>query len=274
MYNILTQNLVRRVGVSMRFWINILLAVVLAISASLLIWDVARIDLAHSMRATQVTLPADTPEKDLLDLIAQQRMADWAFWMMVLTAVSAAATIVSIAVAGTVAGRQLKEGREANIIQSRAYVHHDGIKYISHRNGDGRIFWRLFVQWINVGDTPAKNVNLSVQFGLLSSLNNPLGTNAQTRAEKGLVIRSQGMLSTGHYDLWPEEIYAFIEGDDPFTIVGHLTYDDVFTGTKMHETTFRNFLTGYSGDIDSYFDAQENPVLIAFREDFEASKST
>lgn len=255
----------------MRFWVTASVGAILAVLTTLLIWDVARIDLVHTLRSDQVILPADTPEKDALDLVAQQRMADWAFWMVVLTAISAAATFISIIVAATVAGRQLEQGRSTNIIQSRAYLHMNGTRHLSHRQPDGKVFWRVWVDWINVGATPAIHSHITVT---LTRLGEEASADiAPENADFGLVVRSQGVMSTGPFDMYPEDIEESLESGKLFVLTGRASYDDVFDNTERHQTLFRVILRGYSGNVFEYFDNVQNPVFLAWNEDYSVSTS-
>jgi hypothetical protein len=45
--------------------------------------------------------------------------------------------------------------RLSMVAGDRAYVHHNGCRWISHRNSrDGHIFWRIRPRWINSGNMP------------------------------------------------------------------------------------------------------------------------
>jgi hypothetical protein len=61
--------------------------------------------------------------------------------------------------------------RMSMVASDRAYVHHNGCRWISHRNTrDGHIFWRIRPRWINSGNTPTRRLDVRIQYELLDQL--------------------------------------------------------------------------------------------------------
>lgn len=105
------------------------------------------------------------------DLAAQQGMAEWALWIVILTGAQAALSLLGV----VLLVRNLGLAREANEVarevgrdQTRAYVYVEKVEY----TGDST---NPFVAWIkNGGQTPAKEVQSFIFLGVTSKTKNKI----------------------------------------------------------------------------------------------------
>lgn len=153
----------------MGYWVRAFFGTVFVLLVTLFVWDVARIHLLHNLKAEQVALPADTLEKDKLDLIAQQQMADWAFWMVVLTAGGLALSVVGaglIFATFNATREQLAEARKKtklDRLRSQALVKvriTGGVVHYFHDKARKPTF-HLAIE--NAGETDASNVSIALE---------------------------------------------------------------------------------------------------------------
>jgi hypothetical protein len=136
----------------MRRSIAFVVAGLIAIFIVLTIWDVARLDLFH-----RIQVDAIAPDNiDALDLSAQQRMADWSFWMLIATFLSAALSglaLLALLRSLNQTDTALRDGRVLGEMDSQAYVQAIGVSF-----GQGN---SIIVECHNFGQTPASHFSLN-----------------------------------------------------------------------------------------------------------------
>lgn len=153
------------------------------------------------------------------------------------------------------------------IASSRAYVHYDGCRWISHSDlKDNHIFWRLSSIWVNRGNTPTRNLRISLNFELRSDDLPQDYEFAQDRAINlsPVTIPPGGNIKSGGWDIRGEDLVAIREGRKHLYIWGNAMYRDVFPGTEEHVTKFCVFATNITGDPMRAWDAIQNPFDIMF----------
>lgn len=236
------------------------------------VWAVAKLDrqidwLPEIIEAAS----SDEIARTAIQVATQQYSAQIALWSLIVTATATAFTLVGIVVAAVFAGRQILASRQALEIQSRAYVHFLGIRWISHTQSNGSVFWRIWVDWINTGSTPGNRVKAKAR---LYSGEHDEDQTQSTSNDEGVVIRAGGVLSTGPFPLETKDIDSSIETNDIFIIEGIVTYSDVFSKTTPHQTRFRVRLVAYTGDITKEFHSETNPVDMLWANDEAFSQAT
>ncbi len=209
-----------------------------------------------------ISAAADTPEKaerEIADLIAQQDMACWAYWMVLISSAQAVVGIFGLAaliVTVRQGQRALRIGRDsikaarqstdATISKDRAFVFVDNIEVhqITDEHRTKVLSYYAVVRWKNAGTTPTKAFRNCVNIRLWPD---PLPEDALkfecyakefTRAVigPGATINSGGLpieFSTAMAAYQDQERMKW-----HLLVWGWCEYNDVFIGTPRHRTEF------------------------------------
>ncbi|MCW5715292.1 MAG: hypothetical protein KIT43_12335 [Bauldia sp.] len=223
------------------------------------------------------------------DLCAQLRMADaaervvdlgwWQFALGILTLAGLGLTVHFARIAANAgidsskaatlstvfAESQNKLSELSLIAGQRAYVHYNSIGYVSHRtDNEQRLFWRLHPNWVNVGNTPAKNCRFEVKSKLIDVSDdeyfdlslNALMLSSPIDLHQGATIRS------GQLSVWGDELAEVKHGKKRLFVWGAIQYVDVFPNTPTHMTRFMVEAKNITGDPTNNFHADTNIVAI------------
>lgn len=220
----------------MRRSIAFVTAGIITIFIVLTIWDVARLDLFH-----RVQLQAIAPDDlDALDLNAQQRMADWAFWMLVATLLSAALSglaLLALLRSLKQTDTALRDGRTLGEMQSQAYVQATGVTF-----GQGN---SVIVECHNFGQTPASHFSLNgfAQRVKLGEVERSISTgNERFKTWTGL---GPGQTLTVNVDVDRDIVQAFRTGqfdfDEVLLISGSVLYVTAFNRDHISDFAFFAF---------------------------------
>jgi hypothetical protein len=157
--------------------------------------------------------------------------------------------------------------RLSMIASERAYVHHDGCKYISHPDRNtGKIFWRIRPRWKNSGNTPTRNLWIFTQYELRDT---ELPENFPFEIERSFdprptLIGPEGCIEGAAFNIFGEDVLAVSKQQKHFYVWGVAHYRDVFPGTPERVTKFCYFVRGTAGDPLSAYDAKTNLVELFF----------
>jgi hypothetical protein len=170
---------------------------------------------------------------------------------------------------GAIAARDSADTAKLSMVASdRAYVYHNGIGWISHRDtGQNRTFWRIRPMWINGGNTPTRRLRVFIGYVLRDT---PLPDDYPFTPDPGVVFHPAamapkgGVIGSGTYDLWGDDLLAASRGTKFFYVWGIARYRDVFPNSVEHITKFCVQATNISGDPLIGFDEKTNPLEIIF----------
>jgi hypothetical protein len=210
-------------------------------------------------------------ERDKRDLRAQESIADSAesmaaiaWWLLGVgllalvglcvavyftrksTKAAIVATGAAVATAKT-ADDTFKSTKLAMEASDRAYVHHNGVSYVSHaETGTGRIFWRLRPSWTNTGNTPTRQMKVFVAYEFIDALlpDDYTFPTPSFDTVPGTSIGPKGSIESDARDFWGEDLVAVKEGRKHLYIWGVAVYRDVFPDTPHHVTKFCVRATG------------------------------
>jgi hypothetical protein len=151
------------------------------------------------------------------------------------------------------------------IARDRAYVHHDGFRWISHLSErTGRYFWRVHPRWINSGNTPTRNLAVHVDYDLRDDLLPDNFVFSYVRGGIPAMIPPHGIIESQFRDIPADEL-ILIKGGQKFSYVwGTVTYRDVFHDTPDRITRFCVVAIDVTGEPDREWHAQDNPLEISF----------
>jgi len=199
------------------------------------------------------------------------------FWQLVLIreslddakiAADAAKESADTAKEGSRAARESADTDKFSMVASdRAYVHHSGCRWISHRRGgkNGPVFWRIRPRWINSGNTPPRNLRVYVFYELLDAplpeafLFTPI-EHPQILA----MLPPKGEVEGQWRDFDGADLVAVKEGKKFLYIWGAARYRDVFPGTPERITRFCVYAASITGDPLTPWHEKTNIMHIAF----------
>jgi hypothetical protein len=156
--------------------------------------------------------------------------------------------------------------RVGMIASERAYVHHSGFRWISHRDpADDHVFWRIRPRWINGGNTPTRQAYVYVQYEFRD---NELPPDFAFVPPPFIPIPAlmgpKGIVESGHWDLNADDLKAIRDGKKHFYVWGIARYRDVFPGTPVRITRFCAFIDAVTGNPFDEWDEKTNAVEIRF----------
>ena len=157
--------------------------------------------------------------------------------------------------------------RLSMIATDRAYVHHDGTKYISHLDRQtSKIFWRIRPLWRNRGNTPTRNLWIYTRYELRDT---ELPDNFPFEITPDFVprltlISPDGCIEGAFFNIFGDDLLAVSKGQKHLYVWGIARYHDVFPGTPERITKFCYFVAGTAGDPLSAYDAKANVFELFF----------
>jgi hypothetical protein len=156
-----------------------------------------------------------------------------------------------------------KTAKISMIASGRAYVHYIGPRWISHLDPQGHIFWRIRPQWINVGNTPTRDLRIYTQHALRDD-KLPLDFTFIPEKYGPAAIFSKGMIESSLFDIHGSDLAAISKSKKHLYIWGIAIYRDVFPGTPEHVTKFFVKAGNISGNPLLPWDEKRNPFEIMF----------
>lgn len=205
---------------------------------------------------TKAIKSSDNVRRSELSLVAQQEVADWAFWMVVISILTVlvtgagvyyvALTLVETRRATAAAIDAIDVNRESAQSQLRAYVSVERASIVKF-NPDEPVEVRLHIK--NTGQTPAFKMN---QLVLLKADSYPsnfefyipadIGEDVQSELGSGLVVTT--FIDTGT-PLTANQLDSVQSGSAAVWVWGRIDYEDIF-GRKFY-TEFRFIFGGHLG---------------------------
>jgi hypothetical protein len=162
---------------------------------------------------------------------------------------------------------QVRISELAMIANNRAYVHHDGFRWISHPDPNGKLFWRIRPSWRNTGNTPTRKLRIYIGYELRDY---PLPADFSFSVPDDVsmpvvTLESKGRVESVPYDLWADDLLSTSEGKKFFWVWGVASYRDIFPGTPEHITRFCVHITNVSGNPRRPYSESDNVVDIRFQ---------
>lgn len=229
-----------------------------------------------------VLQPQESTDKQVAD--ETTRLAEYTYWLAVFTLLlftGAVGQIILFAwqlwlmraslqdakTSSDAAKSSADTAKLAMIVGSRAYVHHSGMRWISHKNAvDGRIFWRLRPSWINQGATPTRSLHVFIHYEFRD---NPLPEDYQFNIPDDIesiptTIAPKSKIESAYFDIFGEDLAAVSKQKKYLYIWGVAKYRDVFPGTDEYITKFCIQAAAVMGDPLKSWEEKDNPVDITF----------
>ena len=165
------------------------------------------------------------------------------------------------------ATRSLVQGADATAkAQLRAYVHYDGCRWLSYRDANGKVFWRIRPRWRNGGTTPTRRLRVYVHYELID--HQLPGIYSFTEDPKIVpapaTIPPHGSIESAHCDVTGDDLVAVSKGRKFLYVWGVARYRDVLPDTPEHITKFCIHAASVTNDPRAYWHAETNPVEILF----------
>ncbi|MEW9616803.1 hypothetical protein AB3G45_23635 [Shinella sp. S4-D37] len=198
---------------------------------------------------------AEAREREKRDLVAQegmnaatkeinaatQAMAAYAYWSTAFVGIGTALLFLTLYLthrANQGAHSAVKVTREIGEAQVRAYVEIDDIKTSYEQRSGERAAIRSFVNWINTGQSPTRNLVWAIDHHLGLLPDNFAFVMSET-ATHGTSTIGAGRTSYDVSHLMDRTgLDEFDKERLPITLFGYVDYDDVFPDTKRHRTEF------------------------------------
>jgi hypothetical protein len=148
----------------------------------------------------------------------------------------------------------------------RAYVHFNGLRWISHRNlSDGSVFWRLRPQWINSGNTPTRHLRCYIHYEIRGNelpIDYPF--TPEPHPEIPTLIAPNGIIESAHRDITGADLVAIRERTKHLYVWGIARYRDVFPGTPERITKFCVSIDAIMGNPLEEWNEKTNNVDLRF----------
>jgi hypothetical protein len=168
---------------------------------------------------------------------------------------------------GAIAARDSADISKMTMIsRDRAYVHHNGFRWISHptTGAPDQIFGRIRPRWINSGNTPTRNMSVHVDYELRDTALPDDFVFSYERSSIPAMIAPHGAIESAFRNISSEDLTMIKEGRKFFYAWGTATYRDVFPDTPDRITRFCVFAINVSGDPLRGWHEQNNPLEIIF----------
>jgi hypothetical protein len=173
------------------------------------------------------------------------------------------------AIAATASAKASRESvdiaKVSMIASDRAYVHHAGIRHISHPLPDGSIFWRLRPLWRNSGNTPTRGLRVLIHYELRDD---PLPDDHifefpwSVPAPPALLYPG-GLIGSTTMDILGSDLADVAIGNKHLYVFGKATYRSVFVEPDEHVTRFCVKAENITGDPNKPWD-EKLPFAIDF----------
>lgn len=197
----------------------------------------------------------------------QACIAGFQFWLGSLTTYVSAlgllaliATVIYTALMAGATSQQVALSRQAMTNTERAFVYHDGMRWISHPIDGGRIIWNLRPSWINSGNTPTRGLSIQVAYHLGDAPIPESFAFGYVGDRRPAMIRPNGLIEGMHYIVKGEDLQAVKARTKHLFVWGTATYNDVFEGTPQHVTRFCCYVANVTGDPLQPWHKDDNPV--------------
>jgi hypothetical protein len=211
-----------------------------------------------------------------------QRVADYTRWLAAFTLALFCAALGQIVlfwvqlrymrvgtndtgVAALAAQSSADIAKQSMVSSNRAYVHHNGCRWISHTDTkDGHNFWSIRPRWINSGNTPTRHLSVHIQYLLLDAALDPkyafdIPLNAVPVFS---TIAPKGEIESEYYNISGADLIAVRDEKKFFYIWGVVRYRDVFPKTPERITKFCVQAKSVTGNPNKGWNATNNPVEI------------
>lgn len=237
-----------------------LVVLTLTVQAILAIAVIQKVDLSANTSALTALNHPDVDKFELASTVANLRAVQaQVYWSAVSSVVAVLGVIVTAAGLLFVAA-QLRLSRQ-QLDKDRAYIHHNGMRWLSFGREGKTDHWGIFPRWINSGGTQAIDVELWYGADWIGI--DELPTFSPVAGHKS-TMRPGGEVEMAPVMLTPIEIEASGTGGRAFCIWGEATYRDVFAKEMIRKTRFCVKLLGYGGDPSLMWDQNDNPVRLDF----------
>lgn len=159
--------------------------------------------------------------------------------------------------------------RTSMISNNRAYVHHAGMRWISHPKVAGSKevdFWRLWPSWSNSGNTPTRNLSVCVKYHIGDELPDEFNfTEIDNTPRAPASIAAHGSTTSDNMDITPSDLNEIKDGTKHLYVWGTAKYNDVYPRTDARITRFCVKAGPVTGDPKFMWNQTTNPVEIRFK---------
>lgn len=137
------------------------------------------------------------------------------------------------------------------VVSNRAYITFLGEGLTSHANeNSGEIFWRVFVKWVNRGNSPAMKCRIAVKWILSESrIETPENLDWSDISDRPFLSIGPSVDIITDINFFSAEQLSFVRERKKFLYIwGWCNYHDGFNGTPQRRTQFSLVSTGVTGD--------------------------
>lgn len=149
------------------------------------------------------------------------------------------------------------------VASTRAYVHNSGFRWISHPDKLGDIYWRIRPQWINIGNTPTRELRIYTHYELRDS-ELPTEYSFNSGEFVPTTIHPKGVIEPRFFNIKGTDLLAVMHGRKYLYIWGIARYRDIFPGTSEHITKFLVVAGNITGNPLRPYSTPGNPLDIEF----------
>jgi hypothetical protein len=137
------------------------------------------------------------------------------------------------------AANSVEIAKLAMVAGNRAYVHHNGCRWISHmREADGKLIWRLRPLWTNTGNTPTRQLRVSVKYSVVDIQIAEDSSCVAFTQNSPAMIAAKGEIESECFDLTGDELHEIKTKRKYLYVWGQAWYLDVFPESKEHVTKY------------------------------------
>ncbi len=180
-----------------------------------------------------------------------------AFFTFVL-AVSTIALRIATDKAANAANRSARIAEDSLFQLQRAYVNYNGLRYLSHRDDKGSVWWSLHFNWINSGASPARRVRFYVdRYFEETDLPADYPFDVPSERPENFMGPHAKMSSTG-WSVTAEDLAAVREGKKFLYFWGRANYRDIFAQTPDRTTKFSFRVMDFRGDPSKVWNDKTN----------------
>jgi hypothetical protein len=158
------------------------------------------------------------------------------------------------------AGRSAKASEDGLLKLQRAFLSLNHIRYLSHVDDEGKVWWSVHMEWLNSGLSPAKKARF---FSMKYSEDVAMPSDFSFAAPSGMAemfVGPKAVISSGGFAVTSDELVGVRDGRKFLSFWGGAKYRDIFDDTPEHETRFLVRVTGYRGDVTRPWDEKSNIV--------------
>jgi flagellar basal body-associated protein FliL len=152
--------------------------------------------------------------------------------------------------------------QESLVKIQRAFLSVNQMRYLSHIDSEGKVWWSFHIDWQNSGGTAALKAKFFTT-RYLESVDLPTDFKFPLPVERPeIFVAPRGNIGTGNIGIDAADLIAVREKKKFLYFWGRVDYRDIFDSTPDHVTKFLIQVLDFRGDVTKVWDQQTNIVEI------------